>query len=135
MLHHLDTLVNRFLTARFPSKDQAPDISPGDFKMMSIVDHAGSVTMSDLAERLDLPFSTATNRVDRLVKLGILTRVRSELDRRIVEIRLSDHGRELVVAGNEVRLSMARGMLAALSTGEREILIELMQKMSERATV
>lgn len=90
--------------------------------------------MSDLAERLDLPLSTATNRVERLVRNGILRRERSELDRRIVEISLSDHGRELVTAGDEIRLSMGRAMLAALSPGEREILLELMQKMSDRAT-
>lgn len=101
---------------------------------MSLVDASGSVTMTDVAERLDLPFSTATNRVDRLVKSGILCRGRSDLDRRIVEVKLSDHGRELVSAGHEIRLSMGRAMLAALSPGERELLIELMQKMSERAT-
>ena len=133
LLHHLDVLVNRFLSARFPKSSEAPDVSPADFRLMSILDRSGSATMTDLAERLDLPLSTATNRVDRLVKIGILERLRSDLDRRIVEVRLSDHGRELVVAGNEIRLSMGRGMLGALTSGEREILIELMQKMSDHA--
>jgi DNA-binding MarR family transcriptional regulator len=101
---------------------------------MSVAAQSGSVTMTDLAKRLDLPLSTATNRVERLFKIGILCRVRSELDRRIVEVQLSEHGRDLVAVGNEIHLAMGGGLLAALSPGEREILIELMQKMSDRAT-
>lgn len=134
LIHHLDVLVHRFLSARFPKGEQVPDISPADFRLLAEVEQAGSLTMTDLAERLDLPLSTATNRVERLVRGNMLARVRSELDRRIVEVSLTEHGKEVVLAGSEVRLSMGRAMLAALSPGEREILIELMQKMSERAT-
>ena len=131
----MDILVHRFLFARFPKGDQVPDIGPADFRLLSVLDHTGSLTMTDLAQRLDLPLSTATHRVNRLVKSGILRRSRSELDRRIVEVTLSQHGRELVTAGDEIRLNIGRAMLAALSPGEREILLELMQKMSERATL
>ncbi len=128
-------LVHRFLAARFPKGEAVPDIGPADFQLMSVVERAGSVTMTVVAARLDVPLSTATNRVDRLVKMGVLCRDRSESDRRIVEIKLSESGRELVAIGNEVRLAMGRAMLAALTPGEREILLELMQKMSEGATV
>ncbi|MBY0372445.1 MAG: MarR family transcriptional regulator [Bryobacteraceae bacterium] len=134
LIGHLDVLVHRFLSARFPKGDQLPDIGPADFQLMSLVDRAGAATMTAVAGGLDVPLSTATNRVDRLVKIGVLCRERSDSDRRIVEVKLSDSGRELVAAGHEVRLAMGRAMLAALSPGEREILIELMQKMSERAT-
>lgn len=131
----MDLLVHRFLHARFPKSEQVPDVGPADFRLLSLLEDSGSLTMSDLAQRLELPLSTATNRVDRLVRMKMLQRERSETDRRIVEVSLSALGREIVQIGHQVRLHMGRAMLAALSPGERELLIELMQKMSDRATV
>ncbi len=44
--------------------------------------------MSSFAEGIDVPLSTATRIVNRLVKKGIAVRHRSDLDRRTVEIDL-----------------------------------------------
>lgn len=132
LLHQLDILVHRFLAARLP-EDQVPNITPVDFQLLLLVSQSGAITMTDLAERLEVPLSTATNRVDRLVKRDLLQRLRSESDRRVVEITLTAEGQQLVSLGQEIRLTMGRAMLQALSPGEREILIELMQKMATRA--
>jgi DNA-binding MarR family transcriptional regulator len=101
---------------------------------MAILEQAGAITMSDFAQQLNLPLSTATNRVERLVKLGLVSRGRSESDRRIVEVSLSPKGRQIVTVGHQVRLAMGRGMLAALTPAERLTFLELMQKMSDNVT-
>lgn len=54
------------------------------------------ITMSNLAQGMAVPMSTATGIVDRLVKRGLLKRDRSEEDRRVVTVSLTDNGKALV---------------------------------------
>ncbi len=54
------------------------------------------ITMSNLAQGMAVPMSTATGIVDRLVKRGLLKRGRSEEDRRVVTVSLTDNGKALV---------------------------------------
>ena len=51
--------------------------------------------MTHLAESLGVPLSTATHTVDRLVAKGLVERNRSEEDRRVVEVQMSEYGRKL----------------------------------------
>ncbi|MCL6477147.1 MAG: MarR family transcriptional regulator [Peptococcaceae bacterium] len=55
-----------------------------------------SITMTSLAQGISVPMSTATGIVDRLVKKGLLKRGRSEKDRRVVTVSLTESGRSLV---------------------------------------
>lgn len=52
--------------------------------------------MSQIAEHINLPMSTTSGMVERLVKGGFLKRERSEEDRRIVVIALTEQGKGLV---------------------------------------
>ena len=53
-------------------------------------------TMNELAELLGLDKSSASGLVDRAQQRGLVRRVPSQLDRRSVRVRLTDHGRDLV---------------------------------------
>jgi DNA-binding MarR family transcriptional regulator len=52
--------------------------------------------MSELALMADLSPATATVMLDGLATAGLVSRVRSERDRRVVLTALTEHGRELV---------------------------------------
>ena len=67
-------------------------------KEMFLIDVLGSrksQTMSELAQILSVPLTTMTSMVTRLVKRGYLERSRTEEDRRIVLVSLSEKGREI----------------------------------------
>jgi DNA-binding MarR family transcriptional regulator len=53
-------------------------------------------TMGVLAAELDLTESATTRLVDRLVNMNLVRRERDRQDRRIVRVRLSAYGRQLV---------------------------------------
>ena len=89
--------------------------------------------MTDLADALGVPLSTATHTVDRLVKKGVVARDRSEQDRRVVQLELTEQGKRLQEVFRSKRRSLAREMLAPLSPGEREIFLELMAKITRLA--
>jgi len=61
----------------------------------SIKDYKG-ITMKQLSDNMGLATSTMTRNIDKMVKIGYLERIRGELDRRQVLIRLTGKGKELV---------------------------------------
>lgn len=89
--------------------------------------------MTALAAHLGLPLSTATHRVDRLVKKRICVRKRSAADRRVVEVSLTPKGRQMFEFFSLVRQTMVRDMLAPLSPAERQQLLRLMTKVRDKA--
>jgi DNA-binding MarR family transcriptional regulator len=109
------------------------ELSPPDIKAFAVLADNGSVTMSDYAKVLGAPLSTATHAVERLVAKGIAVRSRSENDRRIVRVQLSEKGKKMERMFKQMRLEMGRQMLACLTPGEREIFLELMVKIARQS--
>jgi DNA-binding MarR family transcriptional regulator len=104
------------------------DITPPEFRCLIWLYQNGRTVMSTFAEGIDVPLSTATRIVNRLVKKGIAVRNRSELDRRIVEVDLSptayEHGRRF----RAKRLASLESILAPLSSSESETVVALLEK-------
>lgn len=87
------------------------------------------VIMSDIAGFLDIPMSTTTGVVNRLVKKGYLERYRSETDRRIVVITLTEEGHQLV---KEVRAAAAhyfKLVTEMLTEEEKVFLLQIFKKI------
>lgn len=74
------------------------ELSISRFELLALMlsEKYRTVTMSNLAQGMSVPMSTATGIVDRLVKKGLLERSRSEKDRRVVTVSLTDNGKALV---------------------------------------
>jgi DNA-binding MarR family transcriptional regulator len=71
-------------------------ISMTHLHILWLLEHHGDVTMSRLADLLDVSFSNATGLIDRMEERGLVERARVPSDRRIVLVRAS-------AAGNRVR--------------------------------
>lgn len=72
-----------------------------------ILDRDGAMTMGQLSKATSIPQSTATRMVDWMVDNEYVERFYDAGDRRVVRIRLTDKGRELLLA--------ARGQLRELA--------------------
>lgn len=57
---------------------------------------AGPLRAGELAARLAIKPATLSNMLGRLVTAGLVTRVRSEQDLRVVQVALSEQGAELI---------------------------------------
>ena len=71
-------------------------------------DTVGGPTIGEIAEALLVRHHTATELVDRAQQLGLVERVRSTLDARRVQLRLSAHGRDVLNDLTEVHLEELR---------------------------
>ncbi|HEY1760280.1 MAG TPA: MarR family winged helix-turn-helix transcriptional regulator [Bryobacteraceae bacterium] len=130
LLGYLDTLFRRLMLPRRSGDEAALEISREEIRALVILDSGERVMMSSLAESLAVPLSTATHTVDRLVAKGLVVRNRSEEDRRVVQVEMSDYGRKLQEEFRDKRKLMACSWLEPLSSGEREVFLELMSKIT-----
>lgn len=69
-----------------------------------------------------------TQRLDRLEEKGLITRGRSEADGRAVVVTLTEAGRTALDTALPDHLDTEHGMLAGLSTADREQLAELLRR-------
>jgi len=104
-------------------------ISKTELFVLLLVDQNGEVIMSQIADSINVPMSTATGIVDRLVKSRYLKRERSEADRRIVLIGLTDKGRALVEEFKGVIFKYIGMINEALTDEERQFLFKLFRKI------
>lgn len=125
----LDNLRKIFFPEEWIELDQ--EISKTELLSLLIVDRHGEVIMSQIADYIHVPLSTATGLVNRLVKDGFLQRERSEEDRRIVSIRLTEKGKNLVNSLKNTLESYLGRINSVLTDEERKILFEVFGKIIE----
>jgi DNA-binding MarR family transcriptional regulator len=114
-----------------PLSNRLPDVemSPREVTTVLLLGVHGQMIMTDLAAALHTPLSTVTRIVDRLEHKCMVERARSEEDRRVVVVRVVEKGRILHEIIQQSRMEIASRMLAPLTHGEREILLELIGKL------
>jgi DNA-binding MarR family transcriptional regulator len=89
------------------------------------------ITMGDLSRILGVPFSTATRMVDWLVNNGYIQRLADPDDRRIVRVALTETGKELSRAMNDLLLESAEKVMYNFSVEERKELGRLLGKLAD----
>jgi DNA-binding MarR family transcriptional regulator len=123
-------LIEEQLKPKRRARDRAvPECSVSELRALGGLRLRGSLNMTELATILDSPISTATRVVDRLVEKGLVERLRSEKDRRIVEVSFSPLGREINRHVVRSQRAVARKMLGALSAVNRKRLLGHLDKM------
>jgi len=76
------------------------------------------LTMGDLARQLGVSFATATQVVEQLVELKLVTRERSDEDRRVVRLKRTAQAHEQIDAAVARRSQQVREVCAQLSPEE-----------------
>ena len=105
--------------------------SKSELFTMLLVERRKEVIMSQIAEYINVSMSTATGIVERLVQGDYLKRERSESDRRIVVVCLTDKGQTLIAEVKEVILTYMRVITEALTEEEQELLGRIFLKIME----
>lgn len=104
------------------------DISQREFGLVVALGKEKSLIMSEIADLIMVPMSTATGIVDKLVSKGYLMRFYSEEDRRIVRIGLSKYGSELFELLEKMMTKFGYHILEGFEDTEKEQFIYLLQK-------
>ena len=91
--------------------------------------HSGITTAGDLAHNICHDAGSLTRLVDEMVKRGLVTRGRSETDRRVVTLALPRRGEDLVEQLAPRMMNFWNGLLAGFSHDEVDTLINLLTRL------
>jgi DNA-binding MarR family transcriptional regulator len=92
--------------------------------------HDGRITTAgDLAHNICHDAGSLTRLIDEMVKRGLVTRSRSETDRRVVTLTLTARGSDLVEALAPKVMNFWNDLLAGFSHAEIDTLINLLTRL------
>ncbi len=115
----------------FPEELIKLKLSLSVFELLALMlsDKYQTVSMSSLAQGMTVPMSTATGIVDRLVKKGLIERGRSEEDRRVVTVYLTESGKDMIEDLKRHLYSLLDRVRGMLSSEEFETALDLVRKV------
>lgn len=104
-------------------------ITRPQFYIMSTLNQEGICKATKLAEMMEVKPSAITVMIDRLVRLGQVTRQLDENDRRVVLLKLTEDGIETLVKAKAHQRALIAEQLFKLDLDELESFIRTFEKI------
>lgn len=106
------------------------NVSPQDLRVLELLGRSGPQMMRSLAEHVNLAVNSMTSLVDSLEQKGLAVRTRSGTDRRVVNVELTEKGKQAYEFVVNAKNQFHRALLSALTDEEQEILLVLFRKIA-----
>jgi DNA-binding MarR family transcriptional regulator len=112
------------------------DLSFSQLKTLLLVaEHAGPLSVKDVADRLGISLPTASRAVDSLVRRGIVERAEDPADRRMKQVRTSPKGDRLMERLVAARIRAFEGLLDGFNATERRKLGDALDEILARPEI
>jgi DNA-binding MarR family transcriptional regulator len=105
------------------------NVSLTQMHVLWLLQHHGAMSMSRLAELLDVSLSNATGLIDRMDEHGLIERVRVPDDRRIVLVRPAAAGLQAVSETETTKRERMRAVLGRLPASEQPIVLAALRSL------
>jgi DNA-binding MarR family transcriptional regulator len=129
LMDYLDVIVHRIMLTQ---EQTVYMCTKREMRIIEILGKRGLLMMTEVAELSTLSLSTVTGIIDSLVAKSLVSRVRSDADRRVVRVELTSEGRKMYDLSVEFRLKLVRSMLTSLNKGEQDQFMALFRKIAEK---
>jgi DNA-binding MarR family transcriptional regulator len=122
--------------ARGTLRREAVELSCGhitmpQFLILNSLEKDGETRMTDIARTMGVTTAAATGIVDRLVKGSYVQRVYDSNDRRIIKIKLSSKGRELVQRICKQKMQGIIEVFGKIPSVDRENFLKILMRVHE----
>lgn len=107
------------------------DLSVNDMHVIEAIDVHEPKNMTTVARALRVTTGTLTIAVNGLVKKGFVERTRSEADRRVVYISLTEKGRQAYIRHERFHREMIEAVVSRLDEKEQEVLERALLDLTE----
>lgn len=104
------------------------------FGVLEALHHLGPLPLGELADKLLVTGGNITYVMDRLAEQGLVERIRSREDRRVVLACLTDEGRELVADVFPDHTNWLKRRMGALSPEDQDTLRGLLKHLGKGAS-
>ena len=105
------------------------DVTANDMHVIEAIDMEEARNMSSVARSLGVTTGTLTIPVNSLVKKGYVERARSEEDRRVVLVSLSEKGKRAYLHHRQFHEQMIEAIVEELSEEEQAVLEKALVKL------
>lgn len=112
-------------------RDEFKDISMNDMHIIDAVGDGEPKNMSSIAKIVGVTVGTLTIAMNNLVKKGYVIRTRSEEDRRVVLISLSEKGKRAYERHARFHLEMIKAMRQGLDEEQCRVLMQAMKNLKD----
>lgn len=101
-----------------------------EFVVLQLIEQKGPLMASEIANQIEVTSSHITTVTDKLIKKGLIQRERSDADRRIVYLQVTEQGREIAHTMETMRTNYYQQKFKQLTNEEMESLIQLFGKFT-----
>jgi len=113
-----------------PSRSKIP-LPPGAYFVMSVLKRHDFLSMSDISRKLSMPKPHVTAQIDKLIAEGLVERFFDPEDRRIINITITEKGREHLKQIKQYISENLRNKLLNLDKEHLDILADASQKVKD----
>lgn len=110
--------------------EEYSDITNNDMHIIEQIGIEDEKTMSTVAKQLGITAGSLTTSMNGLVKKGYVLRERSEVDRRVVYIRLTEKGKKAFWHHAKFHQRMVQEVMEHLTDEELPILVKTLDKLT-----
>lgn len=125
------TRANNSLLARIAQRGTHPDLSVSQFGTLEALYHLGTMSQTDICNKLLKSGGNTTLVIDNLEKRGLVQRRRDPNDRRVIMVELTDEGLALIRSIFPGHAQAITAEMAALTSEEQHQLGELCKKLGK----
>ena len=116
-------------------REEFKEISMNDMHILDAIGDGEPKNMSSIAKIVGVTVGTLTIAMNNLVKKGYVTRTRSEADRRVVLIGLTDKGKNAYVRHQEFHLEMIKAMRQGLTDEQCLVLMQAIKNLKDHLQI
>ncbi|MCB9600517.1 MAG: MarR family transcriptional regulator [Sandaracinus sp.] len=129
----LETLVYLYTESRRVTKELARQhgLTGPQVTAIKVLENFGALSLTDLSARMSATNSTMTGIADRMERDGLVERTRSETDRRVVQIALTEKGRQLAAQIPIASMALFAEALRSLDERDRRDLTRILRKLTD----
>lgn len=107
------------------------DVTPNDIHVIEAIGMGEKKNMSTVAKTLHVTTGTLTISINSLVKKNYVERVRSEEDRRVVLVSLTEKGRRAFLHHQQFHEKMVNAIVEQLSEEEQLVLEKALMRINQ----
>jgi DNA-binding MarR family transcriptional regulator len=105
------------------------NLRPVEFTILQLIHEGQCTTLSQLSKELQMTPPSVSVWLDKLTARRLLRRSKGDTDGRTQHLQLTESGTHLTERAHEALLKGEQQLMAALSPGERVLLLEILHKL------
>jgi DNA-binding MarR family transcriptional regulator len=132
---YIDRLIMAFVSMRKSVMMQQSNVDSfwlphAQSEAFMLIDHAGALSVGELAKKLQVTSGAVTQLIDPLVVRGFVQRVPSNKDRRTIHLSLTESGQKFKKDMKRAKQKKIAELLSVLNDEELRSITALMEKIS-----